>query len=227
MTDASAPRHSLETSLQLSICGRFGRFSAISGEVSSVSAHGGAQRCRACRRLAPIAAMQGEEDRCHEVADETIAAATERGLTAAAAWSRHSLALLDLGLGRYDSDFEPYGFTPWAVGRCSVRVRICSVANGSGGAADRLTLGPRYERRSRRLNARKATPWSDRTRSELQAAGEIVVRRTSVDPFRHLTPQELQVVRLAATGATNREIAGQLSSALVRSATTSTRPGTG
>jgi hypothetical protein len=101
--------------------------------------------------------MQGEEDRCHEVADETIAAATERGLTAAAAWSRHSLALLDLGLGRYDSDFEPYGFTPWAVGRCSVRVRICSMANGSGGAADRLTLGSRYERRSRCLH--KAGGW--------------------------------------------------------------------
>jgi hypothetical protein len=153
--------------------------------------------------------MQGEEDRCHEVADETIAAATERGLIAAVTWSRHSLALLDLGLGRYDSDFEPCGFTPWAVGCCSVRAHLL-YGNGSGGAADRLTLGPRYERRSRRLNARKATSWADRTRSEPRAAGEIAVRRTSADPFRHLSPRELQVVRLAATAATNREIAGQL-----------------
>jgi DNA-binding CsgD family transcriptional regulator len=56
----------------------------------------------------------------------------------------------------------------------------------------------------------EATPWADRTRNELRAAGEITVLRTSADPFRRLTPQELQVVRLAATGATNREIAGQL-----------------
>ncbi|HEY6666163.1 MAG TPA: helix-turn-helix transcriptional regulator [Propionibacteriaceae bacterium] len=56
----------------------------------------------------------------------------------------------------------------------------------------------------------EATPWADRTRNELRAAGEITVRRTSADPFRRLTPQELQFVRLAATGATNREIAGQL-----------------
>lgn len=55
-----------------------------------------------------------------------------------------------------------------------------------------------------------ATPWADRTRNELRAAGEIAVRRASADPLSELTPQELQVVRLAATGATNREIAGQL-----------------
>jgi hypothetical protein len=59
--------------------------------------------------LAPIAAMQGEEGRCHGIADGTIAAATECGLTAAVAWSRHSLALLDLGLGRYDSAFVQLG----------------------------------------------------------------------------------------------------------------------
>jgi hypothetical protein len=56
----------------------------------------------------------------------------------------------------------------------------------------------------------EATPWADRTRNELRAAGEIAARRTRADPFRRLTPQELQVIRLAATGATNREIAGQL-----------------
>jgi DNA-binding CsgD family transcriptional regulator len=56
----------------------------------------------------------------------------------------------------------------------------------------------------------EATPWADRTRNELRAAGEIAVRQMGADPLSRLTPQELQVVRLAATGATNREIAGQL-----------------
>jgi hypothetical protein len=35
----------------------------------------------------------------------------------------------------------------------------------------------------------EATPWADRTRNELRAAGEIAARRTSADPFRRLTPQ--------------------------------------
>jgi tetratricopeptide (TPR) repeat protein len=58
--------------------------------------------------LAPIAAMQGAEDRCHEIAADTIATATERGLAAAVAWSWHALGVLDLGLGRYDSAFEHF-----------------------------------------------------------------------------------------------------------------------
>jgi hypothetical protein len=33
-------------------------------------------------------------------------------------------------------------------------------------------------------------------------------RGVRADPFRRMTPEELQVVRLAATGATNRELAG-------------------
>ncbi|MFF5207916.1 LuxR C-terminal-related transcriptional regulator [Streptosporangium sp. NPDC000396] len=54
-----------------------------------------------------------------------------------------------------------------------------------------------------------ATPWADHARVELRAAGEAV---TSAEPdvAALLSPQELQVVRLAATGATNREIAAQL-----------------
>jgi DNA-binding CsgD family transcriptional regulator len=234
--------------------------------------------------LVPIAALQGEEDRCREMAHETIASATERGLTAAVAWSRHALGLLDLGLGRYDSAFERLSeiqdlpaiafmsladqieaafragradridmafarFQPWAehvnqpwargvVERC--RALICAPSeveqhyaravglHAEGGrpfqrARTHLLYGEWLRRSRRPTDARtqlraaletferlEATPWADRTRNELRAAGEIAARRTSGDPFRRLTPQELQVVRLAATGATNREIAGQL-----------------
>jgi hypothetical protein len=47
------PAHSLETSLQLSISGRFGWFSAISGEVSSVSAQGCGNVAGDAARLVP------------------------------------------------------------------------------------------------------------------------------------------------------------------------------
>ncbi|MEQ4724658.1 AAA family ATPase [Nonomuraea sp. B19D2] len=54
-----------------------------------------------------------------------------------------------------------------------------------------------------------ATPWADHTRAELRAAGESSAP-AAPDLLAQLTPQELQVVRLAATGATNKEIAAQL-----------------
>ncbi|MEV4246106.1 LuxR C-terminal-related transcriptional regulator [Streptosporangium canum] len=54
-----------------------------------------------------------------------------------------------------------------------------------------------------------AAPWADHARAELRAAGETVAQ-AGPDVTALLSPQELQVVRLAATGATNREIAAQL-----------------
>jgi DNA-binding CsgD family transcriptional regulator len=56
-----------------------------------------------------------------------------------------------------------------------------------------------------------AGPWIDRARAELRAAGEPAAQGASApDLLSLLTPQELQVVRLAASGATNRDIAAQL-----------------
>ncbi|QYN40851.1 AAA family ATPase [Pseudonocardia sp. DSM 110487] len=59
-----------------------------------------------------------------------------------------------------------------------------------------------------------ATPWAERARAELRATGE--TRSTSTmtgpapDQLAELTPQELQVVRLAAAGLSNRDIGAQL-----------------
>ncbi|MFC9996129.1 LuxR C-terminal-related transcriptional regulator [Nocardia sp. NPDC127526] len=50
--------------------------------------------------------------------------------------------------------------------------------------------------------------WAGRAREELRAAG--AVPETRPEPAAALSPQELQVVRLAATGATNKEIAARL-----------------
>jgi DNA-binding CsgD family transcriptional regulator len=59
------------------------------------------------------------------------------------------------------------------------------------------------------LDALGATALGDDARAELRAAGETVDRRTpaTVD---QLTPQELQIAKLAAVGMTNREIGMQL-----------------
>ncbi|MFI0448980.1 AAA family ATPase [Actinomadura sp. 6N118] len=57
-----------------------------------------------------------------------------------------------------------------------------------------------------------ADQWSERTRAELRAAGESLGDATPdrSDVLALLTPQELQVVRLAAAGMSNREIGAQL-----------------
>jgi DNA-binding CsgD family transcriptional regulator len=51
--------------------------------------------------------------------------------------------------------------------------------------------------------------FADRAGHELVATGETVRKRT-VDTAKQLTPQELQIARLAAAGGTNREIGAQL-----------------
>jgi DNA-binding CsgD family transcriptional regulator len=78
----------------------------------------------------------------------------------------------------------------------------------------------RRERRRReaRLHLRKAAdlfhqvgapPWEERAEGELRATGE-TARRRDPSTLDQLTPQELQITGLVASGMTNREIAAQL-----------------
>jgi DNA-binding CsgD family transcriptional regulator len=85
-----------------------------------------------------------------------------------------------------------------------------------------LAFGEYLRRRKRRAEARVqlraavtgfeevgAAVWAERGRTELQATGERV-RRRDPSTLDVLTPQELQVARLVATGLTNREVAQRL-----------------
>jgi DNA-binding CsgD family transcriptional regulator len=51
--------------------------------------------------------------------------------------------------------------------------------------------------------------FAERARAELRATGELARKRT-VEAREGLTPQEAQIARLAAEGATNAEIAARL-----------------
>ncbi len=53
-------------------------------------------------------------------------------------------------------------------------------------------------------------PWAGRARAELSASGAAVPRTAVPDLLAGMTPQELQIVQLAAQGMTNRDIAAQL-----------------
>jgi DNA-binding CsgD family transcriptional regulator len=54
----------------------------------------------------------------------------------------------------------------------------------------------------------EAEPWAERARAELRAAGDTVKQESH--PLETLTPQQQQISRLVAAGATNREIAARL-----------------
>lgn len=90
-------------------------------------------------------------------------------------------------------------------------------------ARTQLVYGEWLRRRRRRAEARGhlaaavsafehlgAQLWAERARGELAAFGEWADEPRRSGPLTLLTPQELQVVRLAADGRTNKEIAAQL-----------------
>ena len=89
-------------------------------------------------------------------------------------------------------------------------------------ARTRLLYGEWLRREKRKADARihlsialqtfdrlGATPWADRAQAELTATGT-AGRPAGRGPAGNLTPQELQIVRLAAQGAANKDIAAQL-----------------
>jgi DNA-binding CsgD family transcriptional regulator len=99
-------------------------------------------------------------------------------------------------------------------------------AHGGGpweAARTRLAFGERLRRDRHRTAARThlraaldafervgARPWAERARTELRAAGEAGSASAATDRLTALSPQEFQIVRLAAAGLTNRQIGTRL-----------------
>ena len=90
-------------------------------------------------------------------------------------------------------------------------------------ARTRLLYGEWLRREKRKADARGhlgaaletlerlgAVPWADRARNELTATGTSARPAAEPGPAGGLTPQELQIVRLAARGLSNKDIAAQL-----------------
>jgi DNA-binding CsgD family transcriptional regulator len=90
-------------------------------------------------------------------------------------------------------------------------------------ARTHLAYGERLRRAGRRVDARAqlrraleiferlgAAVWAERARQELTATGETVRSRPGATNVERLTPQEYQVARAVARGATNRQAASAL-----------------
>jgi DNA-binding CsgD family transcriptional regulator len=89
-------------------------------------------------------------------------------------------------------------------------------------ARTQLAYGEFLRRERRKLDAReqlrsalagfeqcRAEPWVERTRAELRATGE-TARKRDPSTIDQLTPQEVQIAKLAGDGLSNKDIAAQL-----------------
>jgi DNA-binding CsgD family transcriptional regulator len=128
-------------------------------------------------------------------------------------WALGIEARLRALLSDGDEAEELYKDAVTRLGRTSIRVQL---------ARTHLLYGEWLRRERRRVDARAelrtayelfrdfgVDAFAERARLELEATGEHVRKRT-VDTLGQLTPQELQVARLAAEGHTNKEIATRL-----------------
>ena len=234
--------------------------------------------------MAYLAAAEGDQGRCRQLADAAVAEPASASISAAQAWVHWAFGLLDLGRGRPDTALvqletvwqgparyyastlrsvpdlveaavrvgqperaaEPLArFSDWARRACVPALEAlaerCHALLEAGEEAEqhyltalKLHEGPfeqartqllygAWLRRARRksdartqlraavdtLDRIHAAPWAEQALAELAATGAAAPRTDRARSPR-LTPQELQVARLAAQGLSNRDIAAQL-----------------
>jgi DNA-binding CsgD family transcriptional regulator/tetratricopeptide (TPR) repeat protein len=159
--------------------------------------------------LVEAAARSGRRD----VAAAALPRLEERTRAAGTDWALGVLARAQALMADGDAADDLYGEAIERLERTRIRIEL---------ARARLLYGEWLRREDRRVDAREqlraahhtfsragAEAFAERTRRELAATGETVVKRTA-ETRDVLTPQEGQIARLAAEGQTNPEIGAQL-----------------
>lgn len=131
-------------------------------------------------------------------ADADWAAAAVDRWTAMLAPEPEATTMFERSLARQERSprLLPYALTHLLFGEHLRRIRRRSAAR------------PHLRRALETFERLDASPWAARARGELRATGESV--RRCDDTAARLTPQELQVAQLVATGASTKTVAAQL-----------------
>lgn len=190
--DVEAAAGDLDRARELGAEGGLGHPLAVPFEPDLIEAH-----CRAGDGAAAEAALEALERKAERTGSSWAAAAALR--------CRGMLARADRFQGWFERALAEHARAPNAFERA--RTELC--------------LGERLRREHRRSDARPhlraaldaferlgAEPWAERARKELGASVQ-TAQRAELD-LGLLTPQELQVARIVARGAKNREAAAEL-----------------
>jgi DNA-binding CsgD family transcriptional regulator len=165
----------------------------------------------------------------HFVPDQIEAAArlgrpADRPLRRYETWARASgLAWAEAVARRCRALLEPDGDRAHHHFRAAVRLHASRGDRPWEAARTALLYGERLRRERHKSAARThlraaletfrrldARPWAERAMTELRAAGDADLSAAGANALSTLSPQELQIVRLAAAGRTNKEIGAQL-----------------
>jgi DNA-binding CsgD family transcriptional regulator len=158
--------------------------------------------------LAEAAAHSGHRDAASELMREL----EPRARATSASWVQVTMLYAQAQLAADDEAQDVFeealsqDLAAWPL----VRARL-SLAYGEWLRRQRRVVESRASLRAARdaFDALSVAPWAERARRELRASGESSRRRTS-DSLDELTPQQLQIVQMAAQGLSNREIGEQL-----------------
>jgi ATP/maltotriose-dependent transcriptional regulator MalT len=167
-----------------------------------------AVRCYAVGDLAEAAVRSGAADGISELMQEMEAAARQTSSPALHAGLRYARALLaetTEAAALFDAALQS-DMSTWPFLRARVQL-----AYGEWLHQHRQNAASREPLRAAReaFDALGVAPWSSRARQQLRATGETSRPRT-LQARDQLTPQELQIIQMAAEGLSNREIGQKL-----------------